>query len=81
MKVKQLRKFLEKFDGDLEVMGFEVELGEFYPIEKKYIKVEKIYVSEYGEFYPFDVGMRLFNKMGQIADKNTDDNTREVLVI
>lgn len=35
MKVKELKKLLETFDENLEVMVFEPELNEFLPLEKE----------------------------------------------
>lgn len=49
MKVKEIIELLQKFDGELEVINYESELNEYYPVTDEFsFKREKVYPTEGG---------------------------------
>ena len=78
MKIKELIKLLEKYDGNLEVMKFEYELNEYFPLEADEMTREmKVYEIQ-GGFLPIDDAREICEDNEEEFD---EDLIKEVFII
>ena len=77
MKVKQLKKLLESFDDDLEVMDFSEEIGEYFSLNEDNIEIENVYFGEYTISGELAKESSDLNQLDNFDDKKI----KEVLVI
>lgn len=63
MKIKEFIGFLEKYDGELEIMRFEDELGEYFPIEIDYMEGSiDVYETDDGNTIKLELAKEIFDE-------------------
>lgn len=66
MKIRELVKLLEKYDGDMEIMKFEPELNEYFPLESDEMAREM-------EVYEIQGGFFLCEDAREICEDNEEE--------
>ena len=70
MKLRELMEYLKNFDGELEVVRFEPELGEHFPLELEEIVGKEEMYDVNGGLFPTDEAMEIIEDEEGTFDKN-----------
>ncbi len=79
MRVKHLKKLLNSFDENLEIMNFYEEIGQYFDVDAGDFEMENVYHDPDGTYIEEELARNLFEQ-GKF-DKFNEKNIKKVLVI